>query len=234
MVILSKRRKLMVKEKIFDYKIYSFDKAIEFIKKFKSINFIESIDISINLGIDTNKPEQHIKGVVVLPYGTGRKIKVIVFVKDISAHSVLLHQSGADFIGMEDLVKKVENGFKDFDLVVSTPEAMPMVSTLGPILGPRGLMPNPKFGTVTNDIIKTVKNFKSGQIRFYNDKNGIIHSIIGNTNFSSSQLKENLKVFLLNLIKLKPVSSKGLYIKKVTISSTMGFGYLIKHNDLLY
>ncbi|WDI78436.1 50S ribosomal protein L1 [Candidatus Purcelliella pentastirinorum] len=231
MIIISKRRKYMLKNNTLKFKLNSFDKAIMFIQKYQSLNFIESIDVSVNLGININKSDQHVNGMVVLPYGTGKNVKIIVFAKDID--DVLLKESGADMVGMEDLVYKIKNGFKDFNLVIATPESMSMVSTLGGILGPKGLMPNPKLGTVTNDIVKAVRDAKSGQIRFCNDKNGIIHSMIGKVNFDAFKIKENLKIFLLSLIKFKPISSRGLYIKKVTISSTMGLGYPIKYNDFL-
>ncbi|WP_115956132.1 50S ribosomal protein L1 [Candidatus Purcelliella pentastirinorum] len=231
MIIISKRRKYMLKDNFLKFKLHSFDKVIISIQKYQSLNFIESVDVSVNLGININKPDQHVSGMVVLPYGTGRNVKIIVFTKDID--NLLLKELSVDMIGMEDLVYKIKNGFKDFNLVIATPESMSMVGTLGSILGPKGLMPNPKLGTVTNNIVKAVKDAKSGQIRFCNDKNGIIHSMIGKVNFDVFKIKENLRIFLLSLIKFKPISFKGLYIKKITISSTMGLGYPIKYNDFL-
>lgn len=211
-------------------KIHHYDDTITLLKKTTTENFIESIDVSIHLGIDPKKSEQNIRGSTILPHGIGRDIKVAVFTQGIHVESAKL--SGADFIGMEDLFEKITKENIKFDVIIASPDTMALVGKLGPILGPKGLMPNPKFGTVTENIAEAVKYAKTGQIRYRNDKNGIIHSTIGRINFLSKNIKENLNALLTDLKKYKPSQSKGVYIKKIILSTTMGPGITIDQSTL--
>ncbi|QJC38233.1 50S ribosomal protein L1 [Enterobacteriaceae endosymbiont of Donacia marginata] len=199
---------------------FSIENAINNLKNLSKVKFIESIDISINLGIDPKKTEQNIRGNVCLPHGTGKNIKFAIFASGQEAINV--KKLGIKLVGMEDLSTKITNGEKNFNVVISTPEAMSIVSKLGPILGPKGLMPNPKLGTITNNITETIKKIQNGQINFRNDKSGIIHVSIGKINFANNKIKENLQILLKTLKKFKPLKLKGNYIKKIYISSTMG------------
>ncbi|QJC34203.1 50S ribosomal protein L1 [Enterobacteriaceae endosymbiont of Donacia cinerea] len=216
---LTKRMDLMLKN-INLKNQFSIEDAINNLKTLSKVKFIESIDISINLGINTKKTEQNIRGNVSLPYGNGKKIKFAVFAS--GKEAIKAKELGIELIGMNDLSKKITNGEKNFDIVISTPEAMDIVSKLGPILGPKGLMPNPKLGTITNNVSKIIKKICNGQINFRNDKNGIIHVSIGRINFENNKIKENLQTLLKILKKYKPTQLKGNYIKKIYISSTMG------------
>lgn len=221
---LSKKRKLIL-TKVESNKVYPFNEAISILfglplAKFKKS--AESVDISLNLGVDPRNSSQVVRGSVVLPQGTGKKVRVAVFTQ--GANVELAKQAGADLVGMEDLVESIKNGQINFDVVIATPDAMGVVGKLGPVLGPRGLMPNPKVGTVTTDVVKAVKNAKGGQVMYKTDKTGIVHCLIGKVDFTPKALQENLEVLLGEVKRLKPASSKGVYMKKLTISTTMGPG----------
>ncbi len=221
MAKLTKRAKL-ISEKVEPGKAYPLDDALSLVKEFASAKFSESVDISINLGVDPRKSDQVVRGSTVLPNGTGKTVRVAVFAQGENAEKATA--AGADVVGFEDLAEKVKGGEMDFDVVIATPDAMRVVGQLGQILGPRGLMPNPKVGTVTPDVVTAVKNAKAGQVRYRTDKAGIIHCPIGKADFELADLKENLMALLGDLKKAKPASSKGMYLKKLTVSSTMGPG----------
>jgi len=229
MAKLSKKRKQMA-EKIEADKNYSVEEAVSLITEFASEKFKESFDVSINLGVDPRKSDQVVRGSTTLPAGTGKEIKVAVFAQGENAEKA--KAAGADIVGFEDLAESIQDGNMDFDVVIATPDAMRVVGKLGTILGPRGLMPNPKVGTVTPDIEGAVKNAKAGQVRFRTDKNGIVHGGIGKVGFDSTAVKSNLEALLIDLKKAKPSSAKGVYIKKVVLSSTMGPGLLIDQSSL--
>ena len=201
-------------------KLYEEIEAIKIIKDKASVKFVESVDVSINLGIDANKSEQNIRGSLVLPNGTGKSVKVAVFCDGDDAKKA--KDAGADMIGMEDLVELAKKGDFDYDIVIATPDTMKLVSPLGQILGPKGLMPNPKVGTVSKDVEKAVKNAKSGQVQYRTDKSGIVHCSIGKVEFTEEKLVENLRALISEIIKAKPSSTKGKYLKKISLSSSMG------------
>ncbi|MEX2125579.1 MAG: 50S ribosomal protein L1 [Woeseia sp.] len=221
MARLTKRRKL-ARESIKPDASYPLDEALALVKQFASAKFAESVDVSINLGVDPRKSEQVVRGSTVLPNGTGKSVRVAVFAQGENAEKA--KAAGADIVGFEDLAAKVKGGEMNFDVVIATPDAMRVVGQLGQILGPRGLMPNPKVGTVTADVEGAVRNAKAGQVRYRTDKAGIIHCPIGRADFEVPALKENLVALLADLRKSKPSSSKGSYLKKLTLSSTMGPG----------
>jgi large subunit ribosomal protein L1 len=221
MATLSKRMRA-IQEKVQIGKVYSATDALALLKSLPQAKFRESVDLSVNLGIDPRKSDQAVRGAVVLPKGTGREIRVAVFTG--AAHADAATKAGADIVGMEDLAEKVKAGEFNFDIVIASPDAMRVVGQLGQILGPRGLMPNPKDGTVTADIANAVKNAKSGQVRYRAEKGGIIHCSIGKVDFEVSDLVQNLEAILAALKKAKPTSAKGVYFKKLTLSSTMGPG----------
>ncbi len=221
MTKLTKRQKL-IEEKVEIGKVYAIEEALDLLKSVSKVKFNESVDVSINLGVDARKSDQVVRGAIVLPNGTGRDVRVAVFAQGENADKA--RQAGADIVGFDDLADEVKKGKLDFDIVIATPDAMRVVGQLGQILGPRGLMPNPKVGTVTADIATGVKNAKSGQVSFRTDKGGIIHSTIGKVNFDTSALKENLETLIVALKKAKPSVAKGIYLQKITISSTMGPG----------
>ena len=229
MAQLSKKRKQMA-AKIEAGKNYSVEEAVSLITEFASDKFKESLDVSINLGVDPRKSDQVVRGSTTLPAGTGKEIKVAVFAQGENAEKAKV--AGADIVGFEDLAESIQGGNMDFDVVIATPDSMRIVGKLGTILGPRGLMPNPKVGTVTPDIEGAVKNAKAGQVRFRTDKNGIVHGGIGKVGFDSTAVKSNLEALLIDLKKAKPSSAKGVYIKKVVLSSTMGPGLLIDQSSL--
>ena len=206
-------------------KKYLIEEALGELNSKASKKFIESLDVSVNLGIDTSKSDQNVRGASNLPHGNGKSFKVAVFADGDEATQA--KEAGADKVGMEDLADEIKAGNMDFDVVIATPDTMRVVSPLGQILGPKGLMPNPKSETVTKDIPNTVKNAKSGQIRYKSDKQGIIHARIGQIGYTEEQLKDNLEAFLTDVKKAKPPSAKGVYISKVTLSSTMGKGFEI-------
>jgi large subunit ribosomal protein L1 len=224
MAKLTKRQKLLA-AKIDRTKSYAADEAIALMKECATAKFVESIDVAVKLGVDPKKSDQTVRGSVVLPAGTGKTVRVAVFAQGEKAE--IAKAAGADIVGMEDLAEQVKAGQMDFDIVIATPDAMRIVGTLGQILGPRGLMPNPKVGTVTPDVETAVKNAKAGQVQFRVDKGGIIHATIGRATFDVAALKINLAALIAELIKLKPASSKGVYIRKVAVSSTMGVGVTV-------
>ncbi len=209
---------------------YSLDEAISLLKKISNAKFNETIDIAINLGIDAKKSEQNVRGSMVLPNGTGKKLKVIVFAQNEQVDAA--KNAGADEVGYEDLAEKIKSGFREFDVVIATPDTMRIVGQLGQILGPKGMMPNPKDGTVTKNVEDAVIKAKTGQIRFRNDKGGVVHCSIGKIDFSEESIKENLESLLEEILKSKPSSAKGAFIKKVTVSSTMGPGITIDHSTI--
>jgi large subunit ribosomal protein L1 len=221
MARLTKRTKL-ARESIKPAQQYQIDEALALVKQFATAKFAESVDVSINLGVDPRKSDQVVRGSTVLPNGTGKTVRVAVFAQGENAEKA--KAAGADIVGFEDLAEKVKGGEMNFDVVIATPDAMRVVGQLGQILGPRGLMPNPKVGTVTADVEGAVRNAKAGQVRYRTDKAGIIHCAIGRADFEVPALKENLHALLADLKKAKPASSKGHYLKKLTVSSTMGPG----------
>ena len=229
MAMLSKRRKQMA-EKIEIGKNYSIDEAVSLISEFASGKFTESLDVAINLGVDPRKSDQVIRGSTILPAGTGKDVKVAVFAQGANADKATA--AGADIVGFEDLAESIQGGNLDFDVVIATPDAMRVVGKLGTVLGPRGLMPNPKVGTVTPDVETAVKNAKAGQVRYRTDKNGIVHGGIGKVGFDGDAVRSNLEALIADLQKSKPSSAKSVFIKKVVLSSTMGPGLLIDQSSL--
>tara|TARA_Y100000590_G_C15715897_1_gene1011874 strand:- start:1031 stop:1729 length:699 start_codon:yes stop_codon:yes gene_type:complete len=229
MTKLTKKRK-EISSNIDLNKVYKLDEAVDIIKLSSKAKFVETIEVAINLSIKMSKSDQSIKGVINLPNSLGKKIKVAVITKDEKAKSA--KEAGADIVGGTDLIKSIENGSIDFDRLIATPDMMPQVGKLGQVLGPKGLMPNPKLGTVTNDIAKAVDNLKKGQIHFKNDKSGIIQAGIGKANFEKNKLIENIKVFFEAVVKSKPEGIKGSFVKKVSIASTMGLGIKVNVAEL--
>ncbi len=204
--------------------------AFNKLKELSKVKFVESVDVSINLGIDPKKTDQAVRGACALPKGTGREVRVAVLTRD--ANAEVARKAGADIVGYEDLADAIKAGQLDFDVLIASPDAMPLVGKLGPILGPRGLMPNPKVGTVTPDVANAIRNVKAGQARFRTDKAGIVHCRIGHVKFRAEDLKENLEALLVALRKAKPSSSKGIYLKKICVSTTMGLGIVIDQSSL--
>ncbi|TQV67301.1 50S ribosomal protein L1 [Exilibacterium tricleocarpae] len=229
MAKLSKRQR-SIREKVDSTKLYGIDEAVALLKELSTVKFPETVDASINLGIDPRKSDQAVRGATTLPHGTGKDVRVAVFTQGANADAA--KEAGADLIGMEDLAEQVKAGKMDFDVVIADPAAMRVVGQLGQILGPRGLMPNPKTGTVTPDVATAVKNAKAGQVRFRADKGGIIHGGIGKVSFEPKLLKENLEALINDLKKAKPASAKGIYLKKVSLSTTMGPGLVIDQASL--
>lgn len=228
---LSKKQKQYA-EKIDSQKIYPVGEAFELLRTLPKARFSESIDVSINLGVDPRKSDQVVRSASVLPNGTGKTVRVAVFTSGDNVEKA--KAAGADVVGMEDLAAQIKGGDLNFNVVIASPDAMRVVGALGQVLGPRGLMPNPKVGTVTPDVATAVKNAKSGQVRYRTDKGGIIHCSIGKTDFEAAALQENLEALLTDLVKLKPSASKGVYMKKVSISSTMGPGIIVDHQALKF
>jgi len=226
---LSKRQKLF-QDKVSRDDILPADEALALVKEMASTKFSESIDVAINLGIDPRKSDQVVRGSVVLPNGTGKEVRVAVFAQGENAEKA--KAAGADAVGMEDLAEQMKGGDLDFGTVIATPDAMRIVGQLGRVLGPRGLMPNPKVGTVTPDVEGAVKNAKAGQVRFRADKGGVVHCSIGKADFEVSALSENLAALMTDLVKAKPSSSKGQFLKKMSISSTMGPGVPVDHSTV--
>lgn len=229
MAKLSKRAK-EIREKVEPGKLYPIDDALGLLKETSRVKFKESIDVSVNLGVDPRKSDQVVRGSTVLPNGTGKTVRVAVFTQGANADAAT--EAGADIVGMDDLADSVKAGKMDFDVVIATPDAMRVVGQLGQILGPRGLMPNPKVGTVTPDVATAVKNAKSGQVRYRTDKAGIIHCSIGKVNFDAAALRENLEALMADLNKAKPAAAKGIFMKKITVSTTMGPGIQIDQASL--
>ncbi len=229
MAKLSKRIK-NIREKIEPGKAHEVGEALKLLKELSSVKFDESIDVSVNLGVDPRKSDQVVRGATVLPNGTGKSVRVAVFAQGANAEAA--REAGADIVGFEDLAETIKGGTLDFDVVIASPDAMRIVGQLGQILGPRGLMPNPKVGTVTPDVATAVKNAKAGQVQYRTDKTGIIHCSIGKVSFEVNALQENLHSLLEALKKAKPSSAKGVYIKKVSVSSTMGPGIVVDQSSL--
>jgi large subunit ribosomal protein L1 len=226
---VSKRMKAF-KEKVQIGKAYSIDEAVGLLTELSKVKFKESIDVSINLGVDPRKSDQVIRGATVLPHGTGKDVRVAVFAQGDKAAEATA--AGADIVGMDDLAASIKEGNLDFQVCVATPDAMRVVGQLGQILGPRGLMPNPRLGTVTMDVTEAVSNAKAGQVRYRTDKNGIIHGGLGKIGFEATAIKENLETLLIDLKKAKPASAKGVFVQKVMLTTTMGGGLLIDQASL--
>lgn len=224
MARLSKRVQAY-KEKLEPGKAYPIDEAVGLLKEFATVKFNESVEVAVNLGIDAKKSDQGVRGATTLPHGTGSEVRVAVFTQGEAAEKA--KAAGADFVGMEELAAEIKGGMMDFDVVIASPDAMRVVGQLGQLLGPRGLMPNPKTGTVTPDVETAVNNAKAGQVRYRTDKNGIIHGGIGKINFELDAIKGNLTALLVDLQKAKPAAAKGVYMKKVTLSTTMGPGVVV-------
>jgi len=230
MAKLSKRM-TAIRAEVDATKEYDINEAVALLQKFATAKFSESIDVAVNLGVDSRRSDQNVRGATVLPHGTGREVRVAVFTQGANAEAA--KAAGADIVGMDDLAAQVKAGEMDFDVVIASPDAMRVVGQLGQILGPRGLMPNPKVGTVTPNVAEAVKNAKAGQVRYRNDKNGIIHSTIGKATFTTEQIKENLEALIVALKKVKPSGAKGQFIKKVSLSTTMGAGLKIDQATLV-
>jgi large subunit ribosomal protein L1 len=224
------KRMQSIREQIEPGKVYELDEALTLLKNFSKTKFTESVDAAIRLGVDPKKSDQVVRGSSVLPNGTGKSVRVAVFTQGENVEKA--KAAGADLVGMDDLHDQIKGGDLDFDVVIASPDAMRVVGKLGQILGPRGLMPNPKVGTVTPDVETAVKNAKAGQVRFRTDKAGIIHSTIGKADFEPEALKANLSALLTELVKLRPASTKGQYLKKVALSTTMGPGLVVDHTQI--
>lgn len=224
------KRQQAWKAKLPPGKQYPIDDALKLVKEFATAKFPEAVDVAVNLGIDASKSDQQVRGSTVLPHGIGKSVRVAVFTSGKNQEAA--KAAGADIVGLEDLAEKVKAGNFDFDVVIASPDAMRVVGQLGQILGPRGLMPNPKVGTVSPDVAGAVKNAKSGQVRYRVDKAGIVHCTIGKATFEVNALKENLLALMADLQKSRPAAAKGIFLKKVTLSSTMGPGVTVDHSTL--
>src|SRR6187401_553887 len=229
MTVAAKRVKAW-KSKIVPGKAYPIDDALNLVKEFAKAKFAESVDVAVNLGIDASKSDQQVRGSTVMPHGIGKTVRVAVFTG--GKNQDIARAAGADIVGMEDLAEKVKAGEINFDVVIASPDAMRVVGQLGQILGPRGLMPNPKVGTVTPDVAGAVRNAKAGQVRYRSDKAGIVHCAIGKASFEVDKLKENLHALLQDIQKHKPAALKGIFLKRVSVSSTMGPGVPIEQSTL--
>lgn len=229
MATLSKRAK-MIRARVEPGRVYSADDAFALLKELSTVKFVENIDVAVNLGVDPRKSDQVVRGSAVLPHGIGKSVRVAVFAQGANAEAAT--EAGADRVGMEDLAEELKAGNLDFDVIIASPDAMRVVGQLGKLLGPRGLMPNPKVGTVTPNVAEAVNNAKAGQVRYRTDKAGIVHCALGKLDFEPQKLRENLEVLLTNLNKAKPTAAKGIYVRKVTVSSTMGPGLTIDHGAL--
>lgn len=225
------KRLKMIREKVDSSKQYEVEEAFALLKELSTVKFDESVDVAVNLGIDPRKSDQVVRGSSVLPNGTGKTVRVAVFAQGEQAEAA--KAAGADQVGFDDLAESVKAGNMDFDVVIAAPDAMRVVGTLGTILGPRGLMPNPKVGTVTPNVVEAVNNAKAGQVRYRADKAGIVHCSVGKAGFEPAKLRENLTMLLGDLVKAKPSSAKGVYMQKVTVSTTMGPGLTIDHSPLI-
>ena len=231
MAKLTKRQR-MIREKIEAGKFYPIDEALTLLQETSAVKFAESVDVAVNLGVDPRKSDQVVRGSTVLPNGTGKSVRVAVFAQGANADAA--KEAGADLVGFEDLGEAIKAGQMDFDILIATPDAMRIVGQLGRILGPRGLMPNPKIGTVTADVATAVQNAKAGQVSYRTDKAGIIHCTIGKVNFDAAKLQENLQALMSDLQKAKPSTSKGVYFRKVTVSTTMGPGLSVDQATLTF
>ena len=230
MAKVTKARKA-ANEKLTPGKAYSAEEALKLVKEFAKAKFVESVDVAINLGIDPKKSDQVVRGSTVLPNGNGKKVRVAVFTQGANAEAA--KQAGADVVGMEDLAERLQGGDLNFNVIIASPDAMRVVGKLGQLLGPRGLMPNPKVGTVSQDVAGAVRNAKAGQVRYRADKAGTVHCVIGNVSFEVEALKQNLQALVTDLNKAKPASAKGVYLQKVSVSSTMGPGVLVDSSTLV-
>ena len=229
MAKLTKRQKAIA-SKIEAGKVYNFEDAAALLAELSTVKFSESFDVAVNLGVDPRKSDQVVRSATVLPHGTGKTVRVAVFTQGPAAEAALA--AGADRVGMDDLAAEMKGGDLNYDVVIASPDAMRVVGQLGQVLGPRGLMPNPKVGTVTPDVATAVKNAKAGQVRYRTDKNGIIHTSVGKIGFEADKLKENVEALIADLKRIKPASSKGIYVKRVTLSTTMGPGLVIDQSSL--
>ncbi len=227
----SKRNKA-IREQLESGKVYLVEEALDLLKKVSNVKFKESVDVAIRLGVDPRKSDQNVRGATVLPNGTGKTVRVAVFTQGDNVQKAL--DAGADVVGMDDLHDQIKGGDLAFDVVIATPDAMRVVGKLGQVLGPRGLMPNPKVGTVATDVVAAVTNAKAGQVRFRTDKGGIIHSTIGKVDFEVEALQANLTALLVDLIKLKPATAKGQYLRKIAVSTTMGPGLVVDHSAIKF
>lgn len=228
MAKLTKKQRL-ISEKVDPDKVYTLDEAVDVLNSISSSKFEESLDVSVNLGVDPRKSDQVVRGATTLPHGTGKEVRVAVFAQGENAEKATA--AGADIVGFEDLGEEIKGGKLDFDVLIATPDAMKIVGQLGKVLGPRGLMPNPKTGTVTPDVETAVKNSKAGQVQFRTDKAGLVHGRVGQLGFTALQIKENIEALLSDLRKAKPASAKGVYFQKLTLSSTMGPGLNIEQGS---
>ncbi len=224
------KRIAAIRERLQPGSQYAAEEAFGLLKELSSVKFTESVDVSVNLGVDPRKSDQVVRGSTVLPNGTGKVVRVAVFTQGANADAA--KEAGADIVGMDDLAEEVKAGKMDFDVVIASPDAMRVVGKLGPILGPRGLMPNPKVGTVTPNVAEAVNNAKAGQVRYRTDKAGIIHCTIGKADFESAKLRENLEALISDLKKAKPSSAKGVYVQRITVSTTMGPGLALDQSSL--
>ena len=222
----------LIRERVESGRGYTAEEAFALLKEISTVKFVENIDVSVNLGVDPRKSDQVVRGSTVLPHGIGKQVRVAVFTQGANVDAAT--EAGADRVGMEDLAEEMKGGNLDFDVVIASPDAMRVVGQLGKLLGPRGLMPNPKVGTVTPNVAEAVQNAKAGQVRYRTDKAGIIHCPLGKIDFEPAKLRENLEALLANLAKAKPSAAKGIYMKKVTVSSTMGPGLTVDHASLTF
>ncbi len=224
------KRRRAIREKVEAGKLYGIDEALEMLKDLSKVKFTESVDVAVRLGVDPRKSDQVVRGAIVLPHGTGKNVRVAVFAQGENADKA--EAAGADIVGFEDLAETIKGGTIDFDVCIATPDAMRVVGRLGTVLGPRGLMPNPKVGTVTTDVEQAVKNAKAGQVQFRTDKGGIVHTTIGKADFDTDALKGNLVALIQELVKSKPAASKGQYLRKIALSTTMGPGITVDNATL--
>ena len=229
-MVANTKRNREIREKIEPGKQYPLDEALSLLKELSKVKFTESVDVAVRLGVDPRKSDQVVRGSTVLPNGTGKDVRVAVFAQGENAEKA--KAAGADIVGLEDLADTVKEGTIDFDVAIATPDAMRVVGRLGQVLGPRGLMPNPKVGTVTTDVEEAVKNAKAGQVQFRTDKGGIVHTTIGKVDFEVDALKGNLKALVQELVKAKPAASKGQYLRKIAVSTTMGPGLTVDSSSL--
>jgi len=229
-MVAQTKRNRAIREKIEPGKQYALDEALGMLKEFSKVKFTESVDVAVRLGVDPRKSDQVVRGSTVLPHGTGKDVRVAVFAQGENAEKA--QAAGADIVGFDDLAESIKGGTIDFDVCIATPDAMRVVGKLGQVLGPRGLMPNPKVGTVTTDVEQAVKNAKAGQVQFRTDKGGIVHSTIGKADFDIEALKGNLRALVQELVKAKPAASKGHYLRKIAVSTTMGPGLTIDNSTL--
>jgi large subunit ribosomal protein L1 len=231
MAKLTKRARA-IQEKVEPGKLYSVDQAFDLLRTLSTVKFVENVDVAVNLGVDPRKSDQVVRGATVLPHGTGKQVRVAVFTQGANAEAAT--SAGADRVGMDDLAEEMKGGDLSYDVVIASPDAMRVVGQLGKLLGPRGLMPNPKVGTVTPDVAQAVTNAKAGQVRYRTDKAGIIHCPLGKIDFESQKLRENLEALLISLVKAKPSAAKGVYMQRVTVSSTMGPGLMLDQSSLTF